>query len=668
MRTFKLAISLSIFTFAACAAALVGPAPARAAMTFDSAPVAAAVTANDTHPDISGRWVVYQKRDTAAVTKWQVRAKDRWADSDVLVAGGGSGVGSSNAVRPRVWGHLMAYQTDVNGNQDVVFYDLSAHIPYSYAAPGDQTMPDISSKYVVWLDTRYGAPGVAFHDLSNGHDGHIPNAVAASAVRVDNAHIIYVDTRVGVTNLYGYDPHTNTEWLMQAGQTSIVFPIDPALHNGQAIWTLRFDMPGPAGGDDMTVADLRARTSAVTYFCPYTGSLNGPQIFNGDTAWSESTYGPFNLTFRPWKSTAMNRMSTNANDDADPALFGRTAAFTRSSAAPVQQDVWTAAAPVDSWRLSGADRYATAVEVSKNHFGGSPNLVLASGEKFPDALSAAPLAGVLDCPLLLTKAGSLPAVVQAEVTRLHVTTCHIVGGTGAVSQAVANWLTSHGVAVTRISGADRYETSALVARMMRTWTTNPALAAYPRFGHEALFASGVTFADALAAAPIGAAKEWPVLLVKTSSVPTSVASAVDDLDITGGFVVGGNAAIDNACYVQIGAALGQGGPVVMPTRWAGADRYATAVAAVEYAAQQGWIDLDRVGLASGTSFPDALAGGAALGVDGCPVLLTKGAHLVLPVQQFLAANPYDVGGLEAFGGPTIVSETARAEAGATLTH
>ena len=145
-----------------------------------------------------------------------------------------------------------------------------------------------------------------------------------------------------------------------------------------------------------------------------------------------------------------------------------------------------------------------------------------------------------------------------------------------------------------------------------------------------------------------------MLLVKTSSVPTSVASAVDDLDITGGFVVGGNAAIDNACYVQIGAALGQGGPVVMPTRWAGADRYATAVAAVEYAAQQG--------------FPDALAGGAALGVDGCPVLLTKGAHLVLPVQQFLAANPYDVGGLEAFGGPTIVSETARAEAGATLTH
>ena len=54
----------------------------------------------------------------------------------------------------------------------------------------------------------------------------------------------------------------------------------------------------------------------------------------------------------------------------------------------------TAASSAD--RLSGADRYATAVAVSKETFEpGVPIVFLASGVDYPDALSAAPLAAAL---------------------------------------------------------------------------------------------------------------------------------------------------------------------------------------------------------------------------------------------------------------------------------
>ena len=61
---------------------------------------------------------------------------------------------------------------------------------------------------------------------------------------------------------------------------------------------------------------------------------------------------------------------------------------------------------------------------------------LASGTGFADALAGAPAAGMQAGPVLLVTPTSIPAVVAAELTRLHPARIVILGGIGAISAAV----------------------------------------------------------------------------------------------------------------------------------------------------------------------------------------------------------------------------------------
>ena len=87
-------------------------------------------------------------------------------------------------------------------------------------------------------------------------------------------------------------------------------------------------------------------------------------------------------------------------------------------------------------RLAGADRYATAIAVSKAFFGGPRSVYLATGANFPDALSAVPAAGRVGSPLLLVQRDRIPGGVGSELTRLHPPRCYIAGGAAVVSDGV----------------------------------------------------------------------------------------------------------------------------------------------------------------------------------------------------------------------------------------
>ena len=70
-------------------------------------------------------------------------------------------------------------------------------------------------------------------------------------------------------------------------------------------------------------------------------------------------------------------------------------------------------------KLSGANRYETAIQVSQAGFGaGVGAVVLATGENYPDALSAAPLAAAYGGPVLLTHSNEFDDETRAEVARL----------------------------------------------------------------------------------------------------------------------------------------------------------------------------------------------------------------------------------------------------------
>lgn len=87
-------------------------------------------------------------------------------------------------------------------------------------------------------------------------------------------------------------------------------------------------------------------------------------------------------------------------------------------------------------RVAGADRYATAVAVSRDTFGPPATAaLLATGTNWPDAVTGAAAAGRLGSPVLLVR-DPLPAGVAAELQRLTPTTAYALGGTGAVPLAV----------------------------------------------------------------------------------------------------------------------------------------------------------------------------------------------------------------------------------------
>ncbi len=89
-------------------------------------------------------------------------------------------------------------------------------------------------------------------------------------------------------------------------------------------------------------------------------------------------------------------------------------------------------------RLAGADRYGTAVAISKSGFAAdAPSTVfVAAGASFPDGLSAAVAAKLRGAPLLLVPADRLPGEVAAELLRLNPSTVVVLGGTGVVSSTV----------------------------------------------------------------------------------------------------------------------------------------------------------------------------------------------------------------------------------------
>ena len=123
---------------------------------------------------------------------------------------------------------------------------------------------------------------------------------------------------------------------------------------------------------------------------------------------------------------------------------------------------------LDVARLSGADRYATAVEISQASHpqaGGARAAVLARGDDFADGLAGAPLAHAVGGPLLLTDREELSAATAAELDRVLAAdgAVYVLGGDQAVAPAVVQEVAGQGFAVSRLHGPTRDATAAAVA-------------------------------------------------------------------------------------------------------------------------------------------------------------------------------------------------------------
>jgi type VII secretion-associated serine protease mycosin len=183
-------------------------------------------------------------------------------------------------------------------------------------------------------------------------------------------------------------------------------------------------------------------------------------------------------------------------------------------------------------RVAGADRYATAAQISASAFTTASVVYVATGENYPDALAAGSVAASVGAPLLLVRAGSIPDPTLAELKRLDPDRIVIVGSTGAVGGGVAAALAAQGT-VTRISGSDRYASSAALSA-----------ASFAADGPGTVYvATGKAFPDGLTAGPVAGTRKGPLLLVPGTSLPSSVAAELLRLNPTNIVIVGGPQAI-----------------------------------------------------------------------------------------------------------------------------
>jgi len=292
--------------------------------------------------------------------------------------------------------------------------------------------------------------------------------------------------------------------------------------------------------------------------------------------------------------------------------------------------------------LAGATRYETGVRLSQRGWpegaGAEGAIVLATGTDYPDALAAAPLAAAMDAPLLLVPATGLGSA-GAEIERLlaghESARVVVVGGEGAVPAATADaavaaavraGVESSGVNVERIAGPTRMATAANIAERVGVPATGPLAGC-------AILASGRGFADALAIAPVAARAGVPILLTERDAVPAATEAALRSLGVSHTVVVGGTAAVSTASEQWLEA---QGfrvdGAVAnsssRDTRLSGADRYATALACVDFGmALEGIEAPEELYVTTGSNWPDALALAPVAAAGGTPVVLADGADL-----------------------------------------
>ncbi|MFB2583331.1 cell wall-binding repeat-containing protein [Herbiconiux liukaitaii] len=291
-------------------------------------------------------------------------------------------------------------------------------------------------------------------------------------------------------------------------------------------------------------------------------------------------------------------------------------------------------------RVAGADRYSASVAYSQYAFPsaatGAPVVWVASGETFPDALSAGPAAAKQGGPLLLTTQASLPASVQSEIQRLHPQRIVIAGGPNSVSETVRNQLQALVPNTVRIGGADRYEVS-----------RNVATHAFPGSNLYAYVATGVNYPDAVSAGAAAAAIRVPLILVygQWTAIDGATASKLASLSPTKIRAVGGPASLTNGLVSSLNA-------VAPAERISGADRYQASLAANGYIYGNPYTAF----IATGTNFPDALTGSAAAARKSGPLFLVPGTCIPADVlARFTALNIQQV---VILGGPSSVSNTA----------
>lgn len=270
-------------------------------------------------------------------------------------------------------------------------------------------------------------------------------------------------------------------------------------------------------------------------------------------------------------------------------------------------------------RLWGNNRYQTANAIAERYNNGQvDNVILASGNNFPDALAASVLAYKLKAPILLVDASAAHTVEAFAYIKNHFSPqghVYIAGGPGLIGVDFHNVLNSMGYAesqITQIGGLDRYETSALLAKQLQVAKGTPVV-----------ITTGENFRDALTVSSFAAKNGWPVLLAG-SDLSSSVKDVLSEVQPSQVYIAGDADAVSESVAEQIKTLL----PASAVERLSGLSAFATEIAIIQKFAP----NPTELYLASANVFADALSGSVLAAQTGAPIVLVDPKLSGLPAE------------------------------------
>lgn len=259
-------------------------------------------------------------------------------------------------------------------------------------------------------------------------------------------------------------------------------------------------------------------------------------------------------------------------------------------------------------------------------------------------------------PPLDGTSNGLPALspAEADAIRDHAVRA-LEGRPGAVAAAVADDTFPVNPIVTRHSGSDRYATAASLATDIWgdiLWADVDGTP-YP-FDKVVFVASGHDFADALSGGPLAALHGGPILLTRKDGLPGAARNALAALEPDHIVVLGGSGAVSDSVVWELAQFVPE---LQRVKRIGGKDRYDMSANLSRDIFINGFGE--RAYVALGTNWPDGLAGGAAAGWEGVPLLLTRKDNVPGVVLETLAL--FQPAEIVLLGGTAAVSDAVQEE-------
>lgn len=310
--------------------------------------------------------------------------------------------------------------------------------------------------------------------------------------------------------------------------------------------------------------------------------------------------------------------------------------YVRLSSMPILDNtiVTLSAASPSAIRLSGSDRYETAIAISQEAYSKAKTVIVANGLNFPDALGAVSLSSSLKAPIIFANSDVIDSKAKAEVLRLGAKKAIIVGGRESVSSNYFESLENLGLSVKRISGDNRIETALKVSKELNSIKKI----------NKVILVNYDSFADALSAGALSGSKNFPIIYTDVNNIDGKVTEFLEDSNISEAIIIGGKNSVSN----KVESILSD--LDISSIRIEGENRYITSNAI----ANRFFKDSKIVTVASGEKFPDALAGGVLASKLGSPIILSQADNLNSGIIKFISEN--EVYKAYVFGGYETISD------------